>query len=359
MDLIWLKEFLMPHFEIEDSVTADCEISLCCDDMRFEELLKRPPESNKKINGFRLDERMTRLNLWRRLDDGILLFDEEFKVFYEVSSDRKATTIVARSEKSPGYRTALMRVVREYAMNYCRERVGVFMHSAALSFGGRGIAIAGEKNAGKTSLLMYLLRSLPCKYISNDRVLIHFQKRTPLVYGIPTVVTISGETISNLSDEQPRILDRPLPRSSHRLTIQEIFDRNPEPVRSETVSYTLSPSQFCRLLNVEPLRNAELGALIFPQILKNQAGCRLEAIRGDQVEQRLKITELSRKVSDMDSVFNANLRRGGPGPITENCQELIARLSSSLPCYVLQMGPDIYSDGNASNILSQLVSQIS
>ena len=69
-------------------------------------------------------------------------------------------------------RVRLMRVVREYFHNAALHAGGLVLHAAAVVHDGRAIAVAGRKGAGKTTMLLRLLRDANASFLSNDRVLV-------------------------------------------------------------------------------------------------------------------------------------------------------------------------------------------
>ena len=106
---------------------------------------------------FTLDSRLVRLPRWNGgATDEVVAFDEEFDVYYTVSEARRQVDVLARTLR-PWGRVALLRVVRELAMEEAAADGGVFLHAAAFERDGIAYVIAGPKHAGKTTLLVHAL----------------------------------------------------------------------------------------------------------------------------------------------------------------------------------------------------------
>jgi len=180
-DIVWLKEFLLPQFEVVDGDHFDCEILLDINDDYFSDLKANRHSPNGEVNGFILDTKIVKLSCWQDHAGWRIFYDCELNVFYCLSSDKNRVTIIAHSRKSIGYRTALMRVIREYAENHARCYPGCMMHGGAFSYQGKGVIIAGVKNTGKTSTLTYFLHNYPVKYITNDRLYIRMTEGSAMI----------------------------------------------------------------------------------------------------------------------------------------------------------------------------------
>jgi len=155
--IAWLREFFYPQFEITDVNPSDFEIAFIEDDKSFNDLHQNPPQSRTETNGFNLDNKTIKLLLWCMDKRWQVLFDEELNVFYRISYKKDQVRILYSSTSGSSSRMALMRVIREYAMNYDHPEAGYYIHSSALDYQGNAIMIAGPKNSGKTSLLRELL----------------------------------------------------------------------------------------------------------------------------------------------------------------------------------------------------------
>jgi len=167
--LTWLEEFLSPHFEVGGGVAYDCKVALTADSIRYENVLRKGAKPDGlQIGCFALDSNVVRLPLWVSSSDEQIIFDEKCGVFYVISGNRPDFSILTYNDNKRA-RTPLMRVVREFAMNHSHRTGCLVIHGSAFVVGGRGVVIAGPKRAGRTTLLIPVLRQagarrnvLPC-----------------------------------------------------------------------------------------------------------------------------------------------------------------------------------------------------
>ena len=150
-----------------------------------------------------------------------------------------------------------------WAMNRAQRRGGLLLHAAAMAVGDRGIVITGPKGAGKTSLLIHALRARSARYVSNDRVV---------------VPAADGRAVGHRRADHrgaPTGHARPVPvarRAHGRLGLRVSPDAGGSAGRRAARSRlrgkpdSLSPAQFCRLLDVRPLACSEIAAIVFPRI---------------------------------------------------------------------------------------------
>jgi hypothetical protein len=219
--LEWLEEFFVPQFGVEDDAAADWEITVTLDSDRYERLAGLGP-SREELLCFALDTRDIHLPRWDTDTPAKVLFDEKSETFFLLESESRRITLVSRGDGGRS-RIAVMRVVRELAMNRAQRDGGVILHASAFSLGDRGVIVTGPKGAGKTTLLMYALLATPSDYVSNDRVLLRLDGGAR-IRGIPTIVTLREPTLHFF----PPVLER-LRESGYtiRLTRREASERPP------------------------------------------------------------------------------------------------------------------------------------
>ena len=124
---------------------------------------------------------------------GTRFHDPVLDVAFDVSHDGFETTIRFDESRRRDARLALMRVVREYVHNHAVGTGRVILHAAAVATRQGAVALAGLKNAGKTTLALQLLSAAPeVGYLSNDRLLV--APGEELAHGIPTVVAVRPGT---------------------------------------------------------------------------------------------------------------------------------------------------------------------
>jgi hypothetical protein len=255
--LTWLTEFLAPPFEPCVDVEHDCRVTLIEDQARHRAMLALGPLDGT-LDAFALDTRVVSLPRWRGAETR--LFDPKPQVFYEMTTPPHAVTILS-TPANPGGRTALMRVVRELATNRAQRTGQLLLHAAAFAVGDRGVLVAGPKLAGKTTLLVHLLRSGRARYVSNDRVLLDLARTPPRARGVPTIVALRQGTLDLFPALSTALTGA---RLHHRLTIDEAARLTRGGDRLSNGPPGLSPAQLCEVLGVARLPECELGAVLFP-----------------------------------------------------------------------------------------------
>ncbi|MFC1668338.1 hypothetical protein ACFL1T_03015 [Chlamydiota bacterium] len=348
-DFIWLNEFILPQFEVIDSSSSDCIIHVIMYDKQFDTLLQRGSKGNESIDGFHLDTKIVKLILWDSSPGKMILFDEEFKVFYIISDDGKKVYILAHSEKSIAFRTALMRVMVEYAVNRAHSHTGGFLHSSAFRYRDQGIVIAGPKNSGKTSLLIYFLQNLSAQFISNDRVFISMNGCGSVIHGIPTVITVLENSLSMFPRVKMNLLQY---YYHHRYTIGEILRRGCIPYTLEKGEFTLSAGQFYELLDIIGSSDAPLSAVLFPRICMETCSLSLRRLSLEVILERLQESRFAKNIEEKKTIFCADAIDGTK---TLNYHEFCRRIACSVPCFDFYMGPDPYKNKHIQVLLENML----
>ncbi|MBI3758859.1 MAG: hypothetical protein HY269_03795 [Deltaproteobacteria bacterium] len=205
--LSWLREFLIPAFSVVEGVAADCSVELVMDDRAYAGMLAGGQRVSRQIASFALERGTVRLPLWALTPHERILYDAAARVFYCVDNDGTHVRVISAAHHLAA-RFAVMRVVREYAMNAAQTARGLLIHGAAFAAAVGGIILAGVKAAGKTSLLIHALRAGGARFVSNDRVAVRVGDAEVVQRGMPTVVTIRPQTLTLFPDLQTALLRR-------------------------------------------------------------------------------------------------------------------------------------------------------
>jgi hypothetical protein len=352
-DLVWLKEFLSPSFRVTKSETSDCRVNLTSDPLRYEKISARGAHAAGRLaDCFALDSKTVRLPLWTSEAEERVIFDQQHRVFYSSKHNGSEILIVAGDHNPWEGRIALMRTVRELAMNYSSARGGIILHGSAILAGRRGIVFAGPKHSGKTTLLIHCLRNRMVKYLSNDRVVMFLGQGRPVLRGMPTIVTIRPSTLEIFPG-----LGRRLTRTSYYpcLTLSESRKALLGPiVRDDEERFSLSPAQIHELLGIASSTQVRAWALLFPRIT-NRAGTiklrqlpTLDAVR--KLRQSLFRAHFSNKASE---VFCP------PGswshPDQHDLQKVCREVVSKVRCFDCELGRQAYREKHpAQRLLDQL-----
>ena len=337
--LQWLEEFLTPHFG-RRAGEPDCQVFVNEDEEQFAALrLSGPHADSGLLDCFALDSSVVRLPVWRASEGTTTIFDEKFDVFYSLNADDPRTVTLITRRHNLGARVAMMRVVRELTMNHVQRIGGLFLHAAALAVRGRGVVIAGQRAAGKTTLLIHLLRHPGARYVSNDRALVSFHPATVALRGMPTIVTVRPRTLALF----PSLRERLLASGYHpRLSLAEVAAaplQTPRPWGDQR--FGLSPAQFRALLATEAVADCQLSTLLLPRITNQPGTVRLTELSPEVAAERLSLALFGagswRKSSDVFTVPDQP-----PPPDETELARRCSRLTSQVRCVECALGLEAY-----------------
>ncbi len=338
-DLAWLEEFLVPPFELVDGVAGDCAVSCEIDAERHAALLGEGMERDgTTLACFALEQRLVHLPVWTSLGAGRLVYDEELNVFYSRTAGAPHVQLLT-PPGNPAARIGLMRAVREFAINHAWRSAGLVVHAAAFAMGDDGFVLAGPKGAGKTSLLTHILRHGEARFLSGDRVQLALADGSPIVRGLPTLVSVRAEMLAMFPELRDRLAARAY---QHELRLDEAPRISAAGARWASGGRSLSPAQFCDLLGVTRTVQARLAAVLFPRVTRARGGIGLEPLSADQGAARLVHTLFPRTVSaQAPGLFDLDIdHRGSEGSLGQLCRAL----ASQVPCFECRLGLDAYKD---------------
>lgn len=243
---------------------AQCHVELLCDEASYINSLNKIEKINSCIEDvFALDNKTIKLPVFYEGKDNKYLLDKESEIVYKIEEQNKAFNVISKNDNRFS-RKAVMRILREIAMNHCITLGHQIIHCAALSYYGKGILIAGAKGAGKTTLLMGLLQLSDYCYIANDRAVISMDNNFPEIHGIPTIVNIKRNTLNIFPNFHDILMAGDY--DYHMNTNKSDGDPTDNIQPDELGNYSINPLQFCKILNTEQKTAARLKAIIFPVI---------------------------------------------------------------------------------------------
>src|SRR5262245_26417587 len=345
--LSWLEEFLCPQFAIVHSGSPNCHVAVVMDTREYIDTFRRGPRPDgRQINCFALDTGLVRLPMWQSLDDTQVIFDREFKLFYVVSPDRSQLLILAPSG-SRSVRIALMRVVREFAMTSSIRAGALIIHGAAFEVGDRGVVIAGPKKAGKTTLLMHVLQHAAARFVSNDRIVAAWEDGGPTLHGMPTIVTVRQQGARRL-----RFLHERLLASSYheRYSLAEMDQRIGRVRRPDQYGrWSMSPAQFCELLQVRPIARVPACALVFPRVTGQPGTIELTRLSAEEAAVLL-AGALFRAHSSLKTAEMLTSADGTPRE-RASFDDLCRQLASGVRSFTCALGREAYQSGDSVEAL--------
>ena len=335
MHLEWLAGFLAPYFTLSHDGTADWRVTFSAAADRYERLHAQGAHpSGDLIPFFALDSRLVELPRWSGPPgDELVVFDEEFQVFYGVRRHSHEVFVLASSPRL-WTRVALMRVVRELAME-ASARDGAFcVHAAAFEVGGSVFLIAGPKHAGKTTLLIHALTSERTRLVANDRVIVSKEIAGFSAHGMPTLVSIRPGT--------RRLLGGVLGTAEWAADQACLADGEADQYAGRPLGrderMILSPDQFSRMLGKTQVAAGRLAAIVFPFVDPRGHGLPLTRMTASEASGHL-----------CSSMFRARSQRkvagtfAGPQPAGEADEDRFRReLVREIPMLRCSLGPRAY-----------------
>ena len=288
---------------------------------------------------------------------------------------RRDIEIIAQRWK-PSLRIALLRMLRELATQ-CLPAAGCLqLHAAALEWHGRGLVICGPRRAGKTSLLLHLLRADGSRYLANDRALLHppadgaADGRWPgsglgtWVSGMPTVVSIRERSVTlfaalaldgmrdwlaRMTLAEVKALTSPL--GSPLDAVQGASARE-----ASAGALSLSPAQLLDWLGIDAVSHAPLAGLLFPEVDPAIAGIRLERLSDDEISAQLEASLMPPRATVLTRWVDG--LAAGVENAVDTPADIFAAVAvhrAGVPGYRCRLGRDAFVDaGSAGQLLAQL-----
>ena len=346
-DLHWLDEFLGPAFEPTTSL-PDWEVRLKIDPGCYQQWLSRGSNGSDLVT-FLLDTGEIKLPVYHHPDGSLLIHDAQFRVFYRIVG---CHVLLVAEKSKPRLRSALMRVVRELAMDQAQQNGGRLLHAACFAIDGRAVIITGPKEAGKTSLLSYALTTPGASYLSNDRLMLNNDGNKLLARGMPTVVSVRSGTLSLF----PAFWDA-AKRSRWRLhsTIDECASTSATPTRTWADGRLgLTPKQYCLTSDCDSIVSATPAMLLFPRRSNRPNGLRLTRLLPAQIAKRLATCHFG------GSSNAQNRRRSEVFRVKTTIQTNTPSLETilrHLPAFDCELGIDAYDNRKGTDLIIQALSQ--
>ncbi len=330
----WLTEFLSPWFSTEARNGAALKVSMTSSGEQFSALARVEAERRPQpLACFRLDRRLVSCPGWIEPEGTIFAADQEFGCYYRVSGER--VRVISRPQDRPA-RIGLMRVVRELAIQGALSgSEALDLHAAAFVFRGRAILLAGDKNAGKTTLLAHALTSPYTTLMANDRVIVDGSLEAR---GVPTVVSVRAET-----EREFPALGRRLPR---RAVLFHKGELAPADSARDSIErpLVLSLAQFASQLNSRLEPSAPLGAILFPEISSTTSGWSLGPMDAAEAAARLRGSIYGSVLAACTDTIFQKISNALPG--IDGQDSLADRLAAAVPAIRCLLGKGAYDESS-------------
>jgi hypothetical protein len=324
-----LSEFLSIWLDDIPIGPADFSVQFIASADEYRKLANQRAEAALRTAPFlSLDSGVLMLAGWTEAE-GVQVLTDEKGCFYRMGRDRLQIVTV------PGNRWArlgLLRVVRELlALRTLARPAMIDLHAAAFMVQNRAVLVAGAKNTGKTTLLVYALTSGQAGLLANDRVLVDWDSGQ--VWGVPTVVMLREATARIFP-----CLTRGLPKRAALLHAGELaLGEAPE----EEPFLTRSLAQLAGQTGAALIPRAPLGAIVFPQISAATAGLAVEPMGLAEATACLRENLYGRRSGSRQSTLLHRIA----GASSKDDAHGMERLLATVPLLACRLGPDAYRDG--------------
>jgi hypothetical protein len=319
-DLAWLALVLECGFERVETCAPDAEVTLTVDAVAHDAVRERGrTETGPPIEGFAQDFEPNLLEPWSTTAETVTVCDPDLPGFYRLSQSHRAVDILVR-EHSDACRIALMRVVREIAMDRVVATGGVLIHGAAAQADGRVIVVSGPKQRGKTTLLLSLLTQTNAAYVSNDRCVLRMGDGRASIRGLPTIVSLTRNGLAIFPSFRERL-----------------FAARPDLAVGDGPSVGFGPHQLVQLLRSPRGSSGPAAAFLFPRVTANAE--RLALHRLSEADALACFREglfRARHPTVLGHVFVSDTH--GWRTAQETAEAAGRWVAANLPCFVVELG---------------------
>lgn len=340
-DIEWLESFFHPAFEMAARPEAQSfTLEQNPDALNHARPLESPDA--ERVAAFVLDTDVEELPSRRTSHGGLTAYD----AFFEVAYHREQDIRICDAGPTRGVRRgrgAWMRAIREAAMDYVWTHGASVLHASAFALGNRAVLVAGDKEAGKTSLLCaVLLQKDEAAFLSNDRVVLQRGPMRTRVRPLPSIVSIrhgSARSVPSLR--------------SALSSATENYLGAPVSAAEEPERWILSPRQFSSLLGCEMKCEAVVGCCLFPVIDPSETSFQLRTLDGAERSHRISECVFAKNHLGCRSEL---FHRDGEAafPSARELRQRVLNDLNAIPCYELKMGPSLYQTGEMQRLIDCL-----
>ena len=168
-----------------------------------------------------------------------------------------------------------------FYLEYARQQNGEILELGCgtgrivlmLALSGKGIAILGNKNGGKTSTVLSILHDTEFRYVVNDDISLNISKSMKLL-GSPRAIGMNRDTLPYL----PKI---------EKYVEESILKHPTNQYDSKSSKVELTIQEIQSALNIELLKVSELKCVIFPEWENNIQNSYLLELNRQDAKQRL------------------------------------------------------------------------
>jgi hypothetical protein len=346
-DLVWLREFLAPAFEF-GGASPTYHFILRSDPRAVEEGRKISLTTREQVAAFILDSGVESLPCERGGHQDLMAYDRLFDAVYRKTGD--TTLVLDTRSDGPGRRArgALMRGIRERAMDHVWLTGGSFFHAAAFVVEGRAVVVAGDKESGKSSMLCAGLLGIEgAGFLGNDRLLLRKAGSALQARALPSIVSIRAGSLGVVPGLAERL----------SVIIQDYTGRAVSP-ESLTLRWTLAPSQFSSALGASLTREANVSCILFPVIDPREPAFRLRKLTEEEGSQRVLKAAFAKKALGVRSELFAAPEHSGVFPTEDQLLARLTKTTEGTPCFEVIMGPGLYQADGMQRLVGTIFSSL-
>lgn len=275
---------------------------------------------------------------------------------YYIVDKHKNSILVLLDYSNKYYELIPMRLIRELIKLTLIENGWVLFHAACTETNNNGIAITGNKYAGKTTTLMNFLLNGEHSCVSNDKIAIKQNGNEIDIVGFPVSAGIRLGTILMFPEIQkllkPKNSINKLDNVLSKEDLKDFIDSKADVIKFEKNNYSskrifITPEEFVSSLGCSIKNNVKLKCLVMPKFDRSVTSSKINLMN---VEDAFEI--LSQQYTDELSVnqpywinlFNINMDN-----MQGKYSQLINFICKNIPVYQLKQN----TNTNASS-LSQI-----
>jgi hypothetical protein len=341
-DLVWVEAFLRPAFDLAPGENGVCfTLKNNADFLEYARRMDSYAEA--RMAAFILDSGVEDLPCYKESDGGLTAYDPTFDAAYSIAQDITVSDATGRAHGRRA-RGALMRAIRERVMDHLWCKRASLLHAAAFVVEDQAVVVAGDKGAGKTSLLCAAILGNPrAALLSNDRLVLSQAGGVLCARALPSIVSIRSGSLEVV------------PSLAERLGgLKESYLGSLAPTESGPARRLISPGQLASALGSSLRRDAPVSCCVFPRIDPAQRSFRIRELSGKELLTRtLQCAFAKTSLGQRSELFGA-----GNAPPFPDAKELRHRLQEAMAgtrCYELTMGPGLYAPDQIQRLISTLI----
>lgn len=245
---------------------------------------------------------------------------------YIINSSSRTCIVLGLKESS--LKEDVFHIIRSLMPRAAEVNGSCVIHAAGVRYKERGIMIVGESGNGKTTTFVdFILHG--ASPVSNDRVFIPSDPDQTLeMFEWPSFVNTSVGTMHKIKQ-----LNHLIPTGDYE---------NFEELWYSKIKLPIEPHVFKQIFNTEYLKSSKIDFIIFPRLRPDIEKCTLHQLDESKVSELL--SESCYSPGDPAYLNWHRYFSISESHVKSQSEQMIKRLSSSIPAYLLEGGADL-SDG--------------